>query len=633
MIQIVAWIYVNLKHQMVYDPDAAKVFYHTAQFWKQKTLLIPDWDYMTTAEWDCSSLLALPVYAVTQNIFLSFSLSNIINLLLFVYILFSLLKNCHVSRNTAFLTIAFMLIPFDWGSLSYSNVLFFGAGQYIYKTLLPLWLLNLMTSPVSRKSLYGIKLCFFFALYLISIISSGIYVFICGVFPVLLFDLWGYVKDRKDIFKGLILPAIVLILTALGLYLQRLFNLETLSDSMTLVLLKNFAAQFAANIESVFALFAALPLKETLNVNSLAGGVYALKTALVVFLLIIGLIPIRRIVSITDSAQSSAAFTVEYLDCILAALFCWNFFILQLTSPTARYQLIGVIPLILSCGLTVSRWISKNKAIVVSFVFSFLILFISAYHWKNGITGLRSYYPDYYNSLSKLADEYDVDCTIMLNDSGNAELARAFDLDKNYLNANQFQHNDPTTFALKNFDISRKYDDRQYLPDRHMLLTYMNSYFDDLPSYIKCHYTKLGTFNEDDIYISDVNLFDGHVGPRASYETTDFPFSYGYEFDHSMDDNGFFPSGDAREIVKSAKFGPIDKTVTVSITYETEPSPNPCGSVTCFNEDSAATFEMTGDNHMVSFDIEPNTLFWFSINIARDTRLSIQKIHFLPHQP
>ncbi len=42
------------------DCDTGKLFNHIAEIWRQKQLLLPNWDYLTTLEWDCSSLFAIP---------------------------------------------------------------------------------------------------------------------------------------------------------------------------------------------------------------------------------------------------------------------------------------------------------------------------------------------------------------------------------------------------------------------------------------------------------------------------------------------------------------------------------------------------------------------------------------------
>lgn len=64
LIQCGLWVYFNLFRQVVVDYDAAKLMYHTKEMWRNKTFFIDGWLYTTTGEWDCSSILAAPLYGL-----------------------------------------------------------------------------------------------------------------------------------------------------------------------------------------------------------------------------------------------------------------------------------------------------------------------------------------------------------------------------------------------------------------------------------------------------------------------------------------------------------------------------------------------------------------------------------------
>ncbi len=62
-IQCLFLIYFNLTRDIhTIDRDSAEVFVHAMEMWRNKKVLIPDWTYTTTLEWDCSLLLAVPRY-------------------------------------------------------------------------------------------------------------------------------------------------------------------------------------------------------------------------------------------------------------------------------------------------------------------------------------------------------------------------------------------------------------------------------------------------------------------------------------------------------------------------------------------------------------------------------------------
>ncbi len=167
------------------DGDVGMLFHHTAEIWRQKNVLLPDWDYRTTLEWDCSSILAVPFYAVTHNIILSFGLSNIVFLIFFLAILFFLFKG--EDSLYPLLCANLILIPFRIGQLDYYNMLFFGGAQYILKILVPLLLAGLLLYmdkhsqervPVSMKFLMAV----YFGLLFLCAMSGGVYVLACEIF-------------------------------------------------------------------------------------------------------------------------------------------------------------------------------------------------------------------------------------------------------------------------------------------------------------------------------------------------------------------------------------------------------------------------------------------------------------------
>ena len=102
------------------DCDTGKLFNHIAEIWRQKQLLLPNWDYLTTLEWDCSSLFALPFYVLTGDIILSFGMANILCLGGFLYIVFYLFKG--EDALYPLLCANLLIIPYRVGMLDYYNI-------------------------------------------------------------------------------------------------------------------------------------------------------------------------------------------------------------------------------------------------------------------------------------------------------------------------------------------------------------------------------------------------------------------------------------------------------------------------------------------------------------------------------
>lgn len=136
--EILIWFLVIWKRPYIMDPDAGKLYNHMAQIWKNKTLFLPDWMYVSTGEWDCASTIALLVYGITKNTVTSFQIANVCNIILFSTIILELFSCLNYKIKYGCMTVAFLLLPYGWGMLDYANMLFFNGEQYIYKVLLPI---------------------------------------------------------------------------------------------------------------------------------------------------------------------------------------------------------------------------------------------------------------------------------------------------------------------------------------------------------------------------------------------------------------------------------------------------------------------------------------------------------------
>ena len=152
IIQFVFICFANLHWSShVLDGDMADLYGHVREMWRNKTMFISNWQYATTLELDCASILALPLYGLIKDIFLSFALSNIILLILWNLIVYRLVMNCSKSRISALLSADLIMIPYGIGMLEYFNMLFFNGAQYGIKTLIPLMFLCIITSDTENQ--------------------------------------------------------------------------------------------------------------------------------------------------------------------------------------------------------------------------------------------------------------------------------------------------------------------------------------------------------------------------------------------------------------------------------------------------------------------------------------------------
>ena len=117
----------------VMDNDMAKLFVHIAEMWRTKSVIIPGWVYDTTVEIDCSSVLAVFIYGITGDIYISFGIANIIFLSLYLYIIARFAEVAGFTPEAGRLAMLAVMIPYSFGQLLYFDMMFFGGAYYCMK--------------------------------------------------------------------------------------------------------------------------------------------------------------------------------------------------------------------------------------------------------------------------------------------------------------------------------------------------------------------------------------------------------------------------------------------------------------------------------------------------------------------
>lgn len=256
------------------DGDNAKLFVHIMEMWRNRKIVIPDWSYMTTLEIDCSSLLALPFYAITDNIYLSFGIANIIFMLFLVVTVFYLFKGNHILYPLFAANL--LCIPYAVGMLDYFNMLFFGGAQYIIKVLLPiLFIAVLMNIENSKKIWHIIWLGFsgaFIVLLFVTSVSSGIYVFAVGILPIMLVYLGKKILNGQKIpLYFMVLSSLSLVVTVAGIGLNDRIMGGARGNRMILINIYQVLSNTSSCIAGVFELFGGATTEMKLPVFSLEG--------------------------------------------------------------------------------------------------------------------------------------------------------------------------------------------------------------------------------------------------------------------------------------------------------------------------------------------------------------------------
>ncbi len=343
------------------DCDNAKLFVHVMEMWEQKKIAIPNWVYMTTLEIDCSSLLALPLYAVTGNIYLSFGIANIIFIGFFVGVIFYLFQE----KKAVYPILASNLIciPYAVGMLDYFNMMFFCGSQYILKVLLPLLFIAILVNrdragKKPRVSYIFISVVFLVLLFITSL-SSGIYVFVVGILPIIivyyLYKLLKYEKVYADVY---LVSGLCVISAAFGIYLNGVIMGGAKGNSMMLISINQVLTNTFSCIAGIFELFGGATTSAEMPVLSVEGIAVIVKICFVFLFLICGLIALYKVIRKQTDLWTA----------LLLSVFGWNMFVLLITNASYgaatyeyRYHLIGMIPLICITGKVLLDIFERGK--------------------------------------------------------------------------------------------------------------------------------------------------------------------------------------------------------------------------------------------------------------------------------
>ena len=120
---------------------------HVVEMSKQHHFFLKGWNYTTTAELDCPSVLATVINVFLENYIVSYTVANLFSLVLCIFVVYRLTEYMNMTLNYRLLVIGFMLVPYNFGMLEFANMTFFGQGSYIYKAMFPLYLISVLATP------------------------------------------------------------------------------------------------------------------------------------------------------------------------------------------------------------------------------------------------------------------------------------------------------------------------------------------------------------------------------------------------------------------------------------------------------------------------------------------------------
>lgn len=295
--QYLAIFYVNLtdiSYFMGYDASA--YFVLANEIVLQRTLFVEDFAYTTTLLWDSPLLFALVFRLFLKDLFLCYGLANCVTVVLISGVLYCLTCQLGLKTEGKLLTFILFFTPYvsayyTPNDLGYGSMLFYSMGAYGLKLPICLFLIHLFVEwdekGVVKTSVWKYA-CGFFFLFLTSV-SSGFYVFLFGVVPLIVFvflrglweDQWGKAHHQSVFF---------LVFATFTAVLGKWFCHGVLGfDSMDSDVIWISLPLFFDNVQSIFLGFCQLigvfPYENGLSVLSYEGILYGIRFLFLLLLL------------------------------------------------------------------------------------------------------------------------------------------------------------------------------------------------------------------------------------------------------------------------------------------------------------------------------------------------------------
>lgn len=621
-IELLFLIYVNLfRLTDVIDVDFARVLRHTVEMGDRRQLFLPNWNYITTAELDHSALFAIPLYILTGNIMVSYGIANLINIALWCFVLCTLLELTGLKRRYRLLAAVLVFTFYDFGMLAYTNMLFFGAGHYTHKVLIPLMFVTLMLMPADRRrkpaSIILYVICA--GLLFVTSVSSGIYVFICGIFPVIAYTVFTYIikgqdeSGRGDIVYHAIMSLSSVLVAGGGIIVCKVRDISPNSELAMIKYMDEIRENPFSTFLDLMEMFRVFPEKST-PVMSLGSVMSILRLFIFAVILIAGLHSVGK----------------KPAEQMLITVFLWNYFILFVSGSQQRYHILGAVPLMICAVIRLSELMDKDDDLRLMLYIS-LIMAVVLLNLYQVLWGSRQYLhrEDYSKAVNSAVigfmEENDAGTAFAVYESGyGMEWLRAADKTRHY------ETYIPDTGEVVNHDFYHSDKDRSEYTDRNVIMATSDEY-ENCPYYIKENYVLKTDIYNYDLYISEHNPIDGIAGEIEGMDAIDLATSPGYDAYGIIDSCGYLDSdpvstGDAGEVIVSPELDitlPCTWILNYSKDTETE-------SVVELYMDGSLTDTLTleADREQVRYVFPQDGEYKIIIRRSGDGGLKIREMEF-----
>ncbi len=581
-IQLVFIIYVNLfKCDDFIEHDASMLYSHTMHMWDQKKLVIPNYQEETFFHLDTSCILALPLYGLTGNIFLSYAISNIIFLLLTLLIINDLLKKLNVRDVYRYTGMLLYIIPYRLGLTQYFNMLFFECSFYNVCIIVTLLSINLFLyqkpeAPDKKERIrYYAMLVLYAALTVLTAFSRGSYTLLVALMPVMfcyVLDVILSPEGLRHIERSKVVVILVTFVSyAFGMGYAILHGFVPNKTGYKFIYMRDLAENFIGLIWGHFSIFIGLTDPDVLTVE----GIFQLiLIAYAVLIIIVMIFNLKHAFKNEKYSNALRYMTIIYL---------WNCAILGMTDShnstwgfPERYLLPGFVPLLISIPVMltymekIKRDLLRQCSFLVVSVLTFLTIIVCN---LNAMEVIKQTSMDLQGirEVISYARSNGIDTVFFVNDFNAALISRSLDPDLHVAPVDKLD--DGRIVINTREDYASAHDRGAYSDENILAMTWNEQPEDVFSDYQLSSYQYVGDVKDYHLYRAGSNKFDDMSGfpidDHHLYKTTDFCYSPGYTVIGDIDLYGYLETtGNDNYVLLSPLFDAPYKDCNVTLSYE-----------------------------------------------------------------
>ncbi len=558
----------------IIDFDSSSAYLHEIEMGSQGKLFPSEYSYQASMDLDSASLLSAFIYHFTKNIFLARGIANNLVVLLYVYVIICIFNNIDISLRWKRFCILFFFIPYSMIMLGYWRMLFTGGGFYAFRALVPLLIISLLLDFDKEKPFkqYAIRFILLLLIVFLTGLSSGAYVLMSAVFPLLL---WEFINSflkgdyRQIRSKRMLLGLTTIIAALVGILAQKAVGFSSTADTKFILTSEKWIAAILSSFAGIFELFGGLTVHENVKLFSFEAIGTAINFIVTCILLFTILFTLTKCIKKKElSNMQGYIFTL-----MLVNVFMFSFLELKYgnTVYESRYHLIPILPSFLLLAIMIDRLSLNEKLNKLQLntihIFVLGIFFASMLYgdaqWLYARTALGC---DKLVELNQIIEKEGVHTAVVAGEDSKdlGRKLRVYSKDVNYLVVNDAAESASRT----TFGGTTRYLDNSAQQGKTALIASPRAY-ETLPQYLVADMKYFRDYDGLQIYLADKSYFDYASGPVAEKDRViDFPYTQGYVYENAeLTDEGELLMGKGGGRLK-ASYNSVAGTWNYTVYYE-----------------------------------------------------------------